>query len=71
MNIETVYLGTSQRIYLNLNLFASFAKILRKKFGKIIPSPELIHSAIWVGEKNAKDDSKGAVFVYGRYENKN
>lgn len=71
MNIETVYLGTSPNIYFNLNFFVSFMKTLRKKFGKIIPSPELIHSAIWVGEKNAKDDSKGAVFVYGKYENKN
>lgn len=71
MKIETVYLGTSPNIYFNLNFFVSFMKTLRKKFGKIIPSPELIHSAIWVGEKNAKDDSKGAVFVYGKYENKN
>ena len=42
----------------------------RKTFGRIIPSPDLVHSAIWVGENNANDDSVGANFVYGRYFNK-
>lgn len=71
MTIETVYLGTTPDIYFNLQFFVSFMKKLRKIFGKVIPSPELLHSAIWVGPKNAEDDSIGANFVYGKYYNKN
>lgn len=71
IDIETVYLGTSPNIYFNFNFLVSFMKSLRKSFGCFLPSPELVHSAIWVGEKNAKDDSIGALFVYGKYHNKN
>ena len=45
-------------------------KKIRKAFGHIIPSPDLIHSAIWVGPKNPNDNSVGAIFVYGKYYNK-
>lgn len=68
--IDSVYLGTSPNIFVNLNFFVSFMKKIRKTFGHIIPSPELIHSAIWVGQKDANDDTVGAIFVYGKYWNK-
>lgn len=68
--IQTVYLGVSPNIIVNLNFFASLMRAARKTFGKIIPSPDLIHSAIWIGQKDATDDSVGAIFVYGRYFNK-
>lgn len=67
--IQSVYLGTSPNIYANLNIFADFMKRIRKTFGHIVPSPEFIHSAIWVGPKNATDDTYGAIFVYGKYYN--
>lgn len=71
IKIQSVYLGTSPNIYVNLNIFVSLMRKIRKTFGHIIPSPEFVHSAIWVGEKDAKDDSLGAIFVYGKYYNKN
>lgn len=70
MKIESVYLGTSANIVFNLNFMVSIMKRLRKTFGNVIPSPEIVHSAIWVGEQNANDDTVGAIFVYGRYFNK-
>ena len=69
--IETAYLGTSSNIVFNLRFLSTFMSKLRKTFGRVVPSPEIVHSAIWVGSKNAKDDSIGAVFVYGRYFNNN
>lgn len=71
IEIETAYLGTSSNIVFNLKFISNFMQKLRKTFGRVVPAPEIVHSAIWVGKKNANDDSIGAVFVYGRYFNKN
>lgn len=71
INIESAYLGTSPNIVFNLKFLASFMQKLRNTFGRVVPSPEIVHSGIWVGPKDAKDNSVGAVFVYGRYFNKN
>lgn len=71
IKIESVYLGTSPNIYINMNFLVSFTRSLRKFVGKFAStSPEFIHSAIWVGRKDAKDDDVGALFVYGKYSNK-
>lgn len=69
--IETAYLGTSSNIVFNLRFLSTFMQKLRKTFGRVVPAPEIVHSAIWVGSKDANDDSVGAVFVYGRYFNNN
>ncbi|KAK8881309.1 hypothetical protein M9Y10_004044 [Tritrichomonas musculus] len=69
-DIKTVYLGTSPNIYVNLNFFITLMKKARNTFGRIVPAPEFIHSAIWVGKEGATDDSVGAIFVYGKYWNK-
>lgn len=69
--IENVYLGTSPNIVVNLNVFATLMKKARNLFGHVIPPPDFIHSAIWIGKNDAiDDDSLGAVFVYGKYLNK-
>ena len=70
IEIESAYLGTSPNVYLNLNFLLTLMKNCRKLFGHIIPSPEMVHSAIWVGKKDATDDTLGAIFVYGKYWNK-
>ena len=69
IKIKTVYLGLSPTIIVNLDFFINLMKKARKLFGHIIPPPDLIHSAIWVGESDATDDSVGAIFVYGKYYN--
>ena len=69
--IKSVYLGASPNIYYNFNIFASLMRKARKVFGHVIPPPDFVHSAIWVGsEKDVTDDSIGAIFVYGKYWNK-
>ena len=70
INISIAYLGLSPTIYVNLNFFIQIMKKARQFLGHIIPPPELVHSAIWVGESDASDDNIGAIFVYGRYFNK-
>lgn len=60
--IQTIYLGTSPNIFFNLNVISRLMRPLRKLFGRIIPSPELVHSAIWVGNENAKNKSLCAIF---------
>lgn len=42
---------------------------MRKVFGSLIPSPDFIHSAIWVSssESDITDETVGAIFVYGKY----
>ncbi|KAK8857696.1 hypothetical protein M9Y10_016104 [Tritrichomonas musculus] len=70
-NIETVYLGTSPNIVVNLNFFSTLMKKARQSFGHAIPPPDFIHSAIWVGKEGpVNDNSLGAIFVYGKYWNK-
>ena len=69
--IQSVYLGASPNIYYNFNVFASLMRKARKVFGHVIPAPDFVHSAIWIGqEKDVTDDSLGAIFVYGKYRNK-
>lgn len=70
MEIKSAYLGTSPNIIVNLNFVYSFMRRVRKAFGRAVPSPEIVHSAIWVGEANPTDKSVGALFTYGRYTNK-
>ena len=45
-------------------------KNARKIFRHIIPPPDFVHSAIWVGESDSSDDCIGAIFVYGKYYNR-
>lgn len=68
--IKTVYLGTSPNIVFNLNFVACLLRKARKMLGKVLPPPDLIHTAIWVGKEDANDDSLGAIFVYGKYYNR-
>ena len=71
VDINSIYLGTSPNIVLNLNFMLSFFRKVRKTLGHVVPAPDLVHSAIWVGkDKNPTDSSVGAIFVYGRYFNK-
>lgn len=71
IKIKSVYLGTSPNIYVNLNVFLSMMRKARKTLGHIVPSPDFIHSAIWVCEdEEITDESVGAIFVYGKYYNK-
>lgn len=51
IQLETVYLGTSSNIIVNLKFVMSLMHKVREIFGHLIPSPEIIHSAIWVGPK--------------------
>ncbi|KAK8892613.1 hypothetical protein M9Y10_029852 [Tritrichomonas musculus] len=69
--IKSAFLGTTPNIIVNLNFFYSFMRTIRKNIGRVVPSPEIVHSAIWVGEANPTDESMGALFTYGRYFNKN
>lgn len=62
MEIKSAYLGTSPNIIVNLNFVYSFMRRVRKAFGRAVPSPEIVHSAI-----NSTDKSVGALFTYGRY----
>lgn len=39
----------------------------RELIGRIIPSPNFLHTAIWVSDSDISDDSNGAIFVYGEY----
>lgn len=70
IEIKHAYLGTSPNIRLNLNFFVKLMKKVRLLFGAVVPAPEFVHSAVWVGENDASDDSVGALFVYGKYWNK-
>ncbi|KAK8864998.1 hypothetical protein M9Y10_010526 [Tritrichomonas musculus] len=71
IEIRTVYLGTSPNIALNLNFMLSFFRKVRKTLGHIVPSPDLVHVAIWVSKDGTVfDNSVGTIFVYGRYFNK-
>ena len=71
VNINAAYLGLSPTIYVNLNFFIKIMRKARQLFGHIIPLPEFVHSAIWVGkDEEVTDDSLGAIFVYGKYWNK-
>lgn len=70
IDINSVYLGVSPNIVLNLNFVLSFFRKVRKTFGHVVPPPDLIHSAIWVSNDGyANDGSVGVLFVYGRYFN--
>ena len=70
IKINSVYLGTSPNIYVNLNIFVKLMRNARKLLGHVVPPPDFIHSAIWVGEKEPTDNTLGAIFVYGKYWNK-
>ncbi|KAK8850279.1 hypothetical protein M9Y10_018408 [Tritrichomonas musculus] len=70
IKINSVYLGTSPNIVVNLNIFVKLMRNARRLFGHVVPAPDFIHSAIWVGEKEPSDDTLGAIFVYGKYWNK-
>lgn len=70
IKIQTVYIGYSPNIIVSMSFLVNFMRKVRMFFGHIIPPPELVHSAIWVSDKDANDDTIGAVFVYGRYFNK-
>ena len=49
----------------------SFFRKVRKNLGHVVPSPDLVHSAIWISKDEiVSDNSIGAIFVYGRYFNK-
>lgn len=69
IDIKTAYLGISPNIIVNLNFFVDAMKKARKLFGHIVPPPDFVHSAIWVGDSDS-DESVGAVFYYGKYYNK-
>ncbi|KAK8892614.1 hypothetical protein M9Y10_029853 [Tritrichomonas musculus] len=71
LEIKSAFLGTTPNIIVNLNFLYSFMRTIRKAVGRAVPSPEIVHSAIWVGDANPSDNSVGAVFTYGRYFNKN
>ena len=61
IEIKHAYLGTSPNIRLNLNFFVKLMKKVRLLFGAVVPAPEFVHSAVWVGENDASDDSVGAL----------
>lgn len=65
--IQKVYLGLSSHIVYNLDFLINFMRRCRSIFGHIIPPPDYIHSAIWVGESDSNDDCLGAIFNYGKY----
>lgn len=68
--INSVYVGATS-IY-DFQTGFDLIKKARKKFGGLIPSPKLLHTAIWVGNLDSNDETLGAVFVYGKYKsNKN
>ena len=67
IEIRTAYLGISSTVFYNFNFLASLFRKVRKIFGHAIPPPDFVHSAIWVGEFDATDESIGAIFVYGKY----
>lgn len=68
--IQTAYIGSSSII--DFQAGYNLMKIARNLMGRIIPPPNLVHTAIWVGEENPTDESLGAIFVYGKYRsNKN
>lgn len=56
IQIRSVYLGTSPNIYVNLNFFMALMKKARKIFGHILPSPDFIHSAIWISDDVEPND---------------
>lgn len=66
-NIRTVFVGASSIIH--LRPLYSLMYSMRKVFGSLIPSPDFIHSAIWVSssESEITDETVGAIFVYGKY----
>lgn len=71
IEIKTVYLGKSPNIVFNLNFMLSFFRKVRKTLGHVVPSPDLVHSAIWVSkDAEVSENSVGELFVYGRYFNK-
>lgn len=39
----------------------------RQVAGHIVPPPNFLHTAIWVGSSDATNESLGAIFVYGEY----
>lgn len=65
IQIGSVYLGASKIIWLDFGY--KLMNVARKALGKLIPPPDFLHSAIWVGTQNPTDESLGAIFVYGRY----
>ncbi|KAK8847878.1 hypothetical protein M9Y10_018916 [Tritrichomonas musculus] len=65
--IQKAYLGLSSSVYFNFKYFVNLMHNARKLFGHLIPPPDFVHSAIWVGESDADDSTVGAIFVYGKY----
>lgn len=63
--IQTVYIGESSIV--NFKPGYLFMRSARKLIGHLVPPPNFIHSAVWVGPENANDTTLGAVFVYGKY----
>ena len=70
IEVKHAYLGTSPNVRLNLNFFVKLMKKVRLLFGAVVPAPEFVHSAVWVGQDASSDDSVGALFVYGKYWNR-
>lgn len=64
-SIKTVFIGQSPIVKFKPGY--SLMSTARQLIGKIIPPPNFIHSAIWVGPENALDSTLGAIFVYGKY----
>ena len=63
--INEVYVGASSLV--NFPMASSVMTKMRRVLGKIVPPPNLQHTAVWVGERADSDEAMGATVVYGEY----
>lgn len=66
--IKEVYVGAST--ILNFSLCFKMMSKARRTLGKIIPPPNFLHTAIWVGPAHSNNQTLGAILVYGKYSSK-
>lgn len=67
-SIHDVYVGASTILDFPVG-FKAMQKA-RKTFGRFIPAPNFLHTAVWVGPYASHNKTLGAVLVYGKYSSK-
>ncbi|KAK8835852.1 hypothetical protein M9Y10_040405 [Tritrichomonas musculus] len=67
-SIHDVYVGAST--ILDFPLGFKFMQKARQTFGKFVPPPNFLHTAVWVGPYHSNNQTLGAIFVYGKYSSK-
>ena len=63
--INVVYVGGTTLV--KFPLAYDLMRNARKVAGRIVPPPNFLHTAIWIGSSDSTNESLGAIVVYGEY----